>query len=71
MKTLIAICRALNDLDEAELRMADQSAQRQSDYNHPFKMAAATRQQNLGAHNKAVIAKIRELRTLIKAGEKI
>lgn len=71
MKKIEKLCKAIHELTDEDFREADEIIRGQLEYCHPFKMATAKWQHDLGEHNAAVIAKLRELKEVIKQGANI
>ncbi len=64
-------CRLADELTEDDLRAGDQMVADQIGYMHPFKGETQSRLNKLGAANKVIIAKLRELRTAVAALKEI
>lgn len=68
MKKIEKLCRDIYKLTEEDFREADEIVRGQLEYCHPLKMDTAKWQHDLGKHNAAVIAKLRELKEVIEQG---
>lgn len=62
-------CKAVLKLTDEDFAAVEDMAMAQAAYSHPFKMATAARQHDHGDHNLRVLAALRNLRDVIKAGE--
>jgi hypothetical protein len=67
----MTVCCAVLKITDEELDGLEKMARGQLAYFSPLKMATMGRQRALGQHNLAVLAKLRELRDTIKAGESL
>lgn len=64
-------CRKALTITDDDLADAENIARKQLEYFSPLKMATTARQHALGAHNMAVITKVRELRDVLRGGKDI
>ena len=71
MEKIKKIAILINKLTEADFKEAIDIAEGQKNYVHPFKMATAKWQHELGEYNLKVINKLHELKTLIESGADI
>jgi hypothetical protein len=69
--SVLRIARSIRTIKDEELAELEQMAKGQLAYCSPLKMATMGRQHALGMHNLLVLAKLRELRDAIKAGEQL
>ena len=69
--SIYSVCRAIRKITDEELAELEKVAKGQLEYCSPLKMATQGRQNALGKHNLAVLAKLRELRDAIMAGEEL
>lgn len=65
------VCNAASKLQDTDFEEVEKMCEEQEHYSHPFKQATAQRQHALGDHNKKVLAALKNLRDVIKEGEKI
>ncbi|MEL7609512.1 MAG: hypothetical protein AAGU74_08385 [Bacillota bacterium] len=63
------VCKAVLKLTDEDFSEVEDMAKAQAAYAHPFKMATAAQQQEYGDHNMRVLAALRNLRDVIRAGE--
>lgn len=68
MKTILSVCKKVLTITDEEFARADEVAREQLEYTHPLKMATTGKQRALGDHNTRVLAKLRELRDVIREG---
>lgn len=66
MKKLNRALMAINKMTDAEIEECESVAREQVSYIHPLKYATAAKYNKLGEHNIAVLAKVKELRTIMK-----
>ena len=71
MDKILKVTRLINQLTEDDFKEAIDVAEGQKNYVHPFKMATAKWQNDLGEYNLKVINKLKELKTLIESGAEI
>jgi hypothetical protein len=64
-----SICKSVLKLTDDDFTAVCDIAKEQSDYSHPLKMGTAARINDLGSHNQRVIAALKNLQDVIKAGE--
>ena len=69
--SVLGICRKTVKVTDEELAELEEMAKTQLEYISPLRMATMAWQHALGNHNLAVVAKVRELRDLIRQGEQI
>ena len=65
------ICGKVLAITEEEVKEVRAIAEKQKAYMHPFKLATANRQHELGEYNDRVINKLLELKEVIKSGDSI
>lgn len=63
------VCKAVLRLTDEDFSEVEAMAKAQAAYSHPFKMATADRQQEHGDHNLRVLAALRNLYAVLRAGE--
>ncbi|WP_303997108.1 hypothetical protein [Desulfovibrio piger] len=71
MNKIADLCLLVHELTDEDFREADEIIHGQLEYCHPLKMATAGWQHQLGEHNRAVVAKLRELKEIIEQGANI
>lgn len=71
MNRLEELCAIALELTEEDFEEMDEIIRQQLEYCQPLKMATTAWQHELGRHNQAVVAKIRELKDVILQGANI
>lgn len=60
------VCKAALKLTDADFAEVEKMYEEQAAYCHPFKMATATKQHELGSHNQRVVETLKALRNTIQ-----
>lgn len=66
-----AVCKSVLEISKEDFEEAKQVAEEQKTYTHPFKMATAKWQHELGKYNERVLEKLEELQEVLKSGADI
>ena len=71
MDKINEICKSVLELQDEDYAEAAQIIEDQKGYFNPLKMATMGWQHELGEHNEKVVAKVKELHEILKAGADI
>lgn len=66
-----SICKAVLKVSEEEIEVMEEVVRGQLEFHSPLRMATTARQRALGGHNLRTLNAFRNLRRILRRGEKI